>query len=415
MVRGVEEEAAVLGAILTDGNLYETAAKHIDESHFYRQEYRYVWRACTDLYNTKKSIDLVSVTHRLRSLGILTKAGGASGVSDLIDTVPDVVNCEEYAKSVKTASNSRKLSGVGNGLKDASIEPEQRIDIALSQIKEITKDAVSKKGARVGDVASEIYKSVIKGNGFNKGLMTGFKGLDLALDGVNKDELLILGARPSVGKSAFSLQVAWNMARAGHKVYYVSPEMSKEQLTTRLMAIESDVPYMAIKGGSLSADQTDKLKAARDRIINLPLEINDSAEQNINSLRMQTRLMAASNGIDILMVDYLQLLCSGDDSKEAVTVVSKGLKAIAKDISIPVWAVSQLSRQIEYRDDKRPRLSDIRGSGQLEQDADVCMFIWQPTKTKVEVFIEKNRNGPLGYCLLKFDKGTTKFTQFEGE
>jgi replicative DNA helicase len=218
-----------------------------------------------------------------------------------------------------------------------------------------------------------------------------------------------------VGKSAFSLQVAWNIAKQGKRVFYVSPEMSKMQLTMRLLSMQSGVPYMSIKAGKVSATELERVREARDMIINLPLDIDDSPDQTIESVRLQARRMQAGSGISLLMVDYLQLLCKGDDSKEAVTVVSKGLKGIAKDLSIPVWAVTQLSRQLEYRDDKRPRLSDIRGSGQLEQDADVVMFIWAPTHAKTEVFVEKNRNGPLGATTLKFDKETTKFTLYEKE
>ena len=187
--------------------------------------------------------------------------------------------------------------------------------------------------------------------------------------------------------------------------------MSKLQLGMRLLSLESGVPYMKIKSGKVKGDELERVRSAKNAILNLPLVIDDSPDQTIESVRLQARSMQARTGLDLLLVDYLQLLCEGDDSKENVTKVSRGLKSIAKDLHIPVWAVTQLSRQIEYRDDKRPHLSDVRGSGQIEQDVDACLFIWQATSKKTEVFIEKNRNGPLSSCMLTFDKETTKFIQ----
>lgn len=415
MVKGIDEEVALLGALIMDGKQYAQIAKHIQESDFYKEEHRLIWRACTDLYNKEVPIDIISVTSRLRDTKDLTRAGGASYVSELVDFLPDVSNTETYAKEIKKASASRKLFVVGKRLQDHSVDPGERIDIAFSSLNEIAKVAIHATEARIGDIANEVYQDVLNCNGKTRGIQIGFPGLDNAIDGVNSDELIVLGARPSIGKSAFSLQVAWNIARQGKRVFYVSPEMSKMQLTMRLLSMKSGVPYMAIKGASVPKGDLDRIREARDSIINLPLDIDDSPGQTIESVRLQARRMQAGNGIALLMVDYLQLLCSGDDSKEAVTVVSKGLKGIAKDLGIPVWAVTQLSRNIEYRDDKRPRLSDIRGSGQLEQDADVVMFIWQPTSAKTEVFIEKNRNGPLGATTLHFDKKTTKFTVVDKE
>lgn len=415
MVKGVDEEVALLGALMIDGKQYIQAAQILQESDFYKEEHRLIWRAMTDLYNKETSIDIISVIGRLRDIKDLTRAGGASYVSELGDTLADTANIEFYAKEVKKSSSSRKLAVVGKRLQDHSVDPGERIDIAFSGLNEIAKVAINSNEARIGDIATQVYQDVLNQNGKTRGVMIGFPGIDRALDGINQDELIVLGARPSVGKSAFSLQVAWNIAKQGKRVFYVSPEMSKMQLTMRLLSMQSGVPYMAIKGARVSPTEMERVKDARDMIINLPLDIDDSPDQTIESVRLQARRMQAGNGISLLMVDYLQLLCKGDDSKEAVTVVSKGLKGIAKDLHIPVWAVTQLSRQLEYRDDKRPRLSDIRGSGQLEQDADVCMFIWNVSSAKTEVFIEKNRNGPLGATTLRFDKETTKFTLYEKE
>jgi replicative DNA helicase len=410
MVRGVDEEAAVLGAVLMDGLLYKTVADQLLESDFYKEEHRLIWRAMTSIANEGTPIDVLTVTGRFKKERDLTRVGGSSYISSLIDALPDVSNVKFYAAKVKEASNSRRLRVIGQRLQDEEVVPNERIEVAIGSLTEVLKSQPGTREAKIGDVATDIFENILKGNGKNKGLMIGFPDLDTALDGVNKDSLIVLGARPSVGKSAFALQVSYNIATKGGSVLYVSPEMSKEQLTIRLLSVVSGIPYMKIKNGKLPQHEMDKIKDAKNVIVNLPLIIDDSAEQTVESARMAARRLQASGGIDLLVVDYLQLLCAGDDSKEAVTVVSKGLKAIAKDLHIPVLAVTQLSRQIEYRDDKRPKLSDIRGSGQIEQDADAVLFIWNPSKTKVEVFIEKNRNGPLGATTLTFDKDTTKFS-----
>ena len=201
-------------------------------------------------------------------------------------------------------------------------------------------------------------------------------------------------------------------SESNHPVLFISPEMSKEQLGRRLLSLESDVSYQRIlKSQYISKVNSEALRDAYDRIRTLPLVIDDSSHQTLQDVRIKARRMQSRGGLDLLIVDYLQLLAAGDDSKEEVTRISKGLKAIAKDLMIPVWAVSQMSRSVRYRESKRPELEDLRGSGQLEQDADVVMFLWFPTtdRKKIEVFIEKHRNGPLGSATYKFDPDTTKF------
>jgi replicative DNA helicase len=409
MTRGNDEEAAVLGAALLDRAAFTIASDIVTEKNFYREQNRLIWRAMLRLSQEDKPIDLVSVSSKLKEQKCLTRAGGSSYLSSLTDVCPDVANVSFYAEAVKTAWSGRELERVGNTLKDDSIPPKQRLELGINALTEIVKVSVPNRESSAGDIASDIFENVLKGNGKHMGIKIGFNELDVALDGINKDDFIVIGARPSVGKSAFTLQVGLNVARTGKHVLYVSPEMSKLQLGMRLLSLESGVPYMRIKSGKVKEDELERVRKAKDAILNLPLIIDDSPDQTIESVRLQARSMQARTGLDLLLVDYLQLLCEGDDSKENVTKVSRGLKSIAKDLHIPVWAVTQLSRQIEYRDDKRPHLSDVRGSGQIEQDCDAVLFIWAPNKQKTEVFIEKNRNGPLGSVMLTFDKETTKF------
>ena len=413
-MRGVEEEAAVIGAILTQGSCYQDAASILELNYFYKEEHRLIWKAMTALFNDGKKIDAITVASRLKEHKCLTKAGGQSGIASMMDILFDTSNVKEYAKQVRSAYIGRGIKGLGRKLMMDDVSPEDRMDYAFSKLTEYNRKAALNREIKVGKVSEEIVSAVVDGNGFDSGIPTGFKELDEPLSGLKKEDFIILAARPSIGKSAFSLQVAAEIAQRGMSVLYVSPEMSQKQLTYRLLSLMSGVPYMKlIKQAGLTKNEIEMIKDAGNKIINLPLVIDDSSEQTISSIRPLARRHASPpNTLDLIMVDYLQLLCPGDDSKEAVTKISKGLKALAKDLDIPVWGVSQLSRSIIYRDSKRPVATDLRGSGQLEQDADVILMMWRPrsTEDKVEVFIEKHRNGPLGTVTLDFDPDTTKFT-----
>jgi len=335
----------------------------------------------------------------------------------MTDSLFDIQNIAYYAGEVKNASIGRDLKRIGKRLMQNDVKPDQRMDVAFGALSDLNRRAVLSKETSVGDVSKAIISDVLDGNGFAAGVPMGFAELDEPLSGLNKESLIILAARPSIGKSAFSLQVAANVAKRNVPVLYLSPEMSKLQLTKRLLSMESGVPYSKIMSSKkLSDSDITNLKEADERIRTIPLVIDDASEQSITGLRLKARRMQATSGLGLVIIDYLQLLCEGDDSKEAVTKISKGLKAIAKDLEIPVWAVSQLSRNIVYRDSQRPTLSDLRGSGQLEQDADAVLMLFHPKKSdksKVEIFIEKHRNGPLGTTTLHFDKDTTRFSTGE--
>ena len=411
MTRGNDEEAAVLGAALIDRAAFTIASDIITEKNFYREQNRLIWRAMLRLSQEDKPIDLVSVSSKLKEMKCLTRAGGSGYISDLTDGCPDVANVETYAKLVLDAYVGRECERTGRRMCDTGTPPRQRLENGIAAMIELTRSSIPTREKSAGDIVSDIFENVLNGNGKHDGIMIGFRDLDIALDGIKKDNFIVVGARPSVGKSAFTLQIALNVAKSGKSVLYVSPEMSDLQLGTRLLSLESGVPYRSINNATAKGESLERVREAKNTILNLPLKINDNPEQTIDSVRMSAYSLQAYKGIDLLIVDYLQLLCEGDDSKENVTLVSRGLKSIAKDLHIPVLAVSQLSRQIEYRDDKRPRLSDIRGSGQIEQDCDAVILIWEvnKSKSKTEVFIEKNRNGPLGSVMLTFDKETTKF------
>ena len=413
---GAEEEAALLGAILNQGSAYQEAAVVIKEEDIYGESHRLIWRAMTALNNKGKKIDPISVCTILREKRCLTRAGGTSAVSALVDTLADVSNVKYYAEQVNSAARGRDLKRTGRKMMNDDTPPYRRLDIAFIDIAEINARAAYGKRVSVGDVSSKIMSTLIDGNGFTGGVKTGFYNLDVPLNGLKPQDYIILGARPSIGKSALALQIAANVAKKNCKVLYISPEMSQQQLVFRLLSMESGVPYEKIvKGEELKEDEKDALCYANDTIKLLPITIDDSSEQSVVDVRLKSRQCAVGSGLDLLIIDYLQLLCPEDDDKASVTKVSKGLKAIAKDLEIPVLVCSQLRRRYG-QEPRRPDSARLRGSGQIEQDADAILLMYRPdrdNKTKIEVFISKHRNGPLGQTMLEFDLETTKFVERE--
>jgi replicative DNA helicase len=329
-----------------------------------------------------------------------------------MDILFDVSNISEYAKMVKSASIGRNLKHLGRKLMNDNIEPERRLDIGFSDLTEINKSASYGRKVAAGEVSANILSTIIGGNGFNSGVKTGFLGLDAPLNGLQRQSYYILGARPSIGKSALALQISRNVAATGKSVLYISPEMSKDQLVIRLLSMESGVPYDdIIKNTEMKEDDKDALIAANGLIKSLPLFIDDASEQSVSNIRLKSR-QQSGDGLSLLVIDYLQLLCPEDDDKASVTKVSKGLKAIAKDLNIPVLVCSQLRRRYG-QEPSRPDSSRLRGSGQIEQDADAIMLMHpvNDNHSKMEVFLDKHRNGPLGQVVLDFNRQTTKFTE----
>jgi replicative DNA helicase len=408
---GSNEEEALISVLLLNGQYFNEVSMIVQERDFYREEFRLIWRAMETIDSNNTAIDLVSVRSLLAKKKCLTRVGGSSFLSGLTDVLCDPANVKHYARAIKDASNGRKLKQVGKRLMNDDIDPERRLDIGFSMLAEINKSAAYGKKVHAGEVSASVLSTIIGGNGFLSGVKTGFYELDGPLNGLQNQSYYILGARPSVGKSAMALQISANVAREGQPVLYVSPEMTKEQLVTRLLSLESGVPYDDIIKGKVKADYTDALIEANDRIQSMPLHIDDSSDQTVGNVRLKARQHAGS-GLSLLVVDYLQLLCPDDDDKATVTKISKGLKAIAKDMDIPVLACAQLRRRYG-QEAARPDSSRLKGSGQIEQDADGILLIHPKNddRTLVEVFIDKHRNGPLGQTVLKFDKETTKFEE----
>ena len=413
----VESEQAVLGAVLESGDCLRDISSMLQEGDFYDERHRIVWRAIRSLEGDGRAVDELSVVTRLRDHKALTRAGGSAYITQVVSVLPDVANVTTYAQQVKDASVDRSLFRIGRNLQSQHVKPADKIDIAFSELTELNRNDHYQKDKKIGSVCDDIMHTIIDGNGVDERLMIGFGELDEILQ-IGHDYYVVLAARPGVGKSAFSLQVATNVARYGSTVLYISPEMSRDQLGKRQLSVESGVPHdKLVKPRLLDEDDICKLREANERIKAMPLIVNDKSEQNITSVRLAARRIHSGQGLSLIVVDYLQLLCSGDDTKEAVTTVSKGLKAIARDLNVPLWACSQLRRPGYEEANKRPDKSMLRGSGQIEQDADQVLMMWCPdqkNRSKVEIFVDKNRHGRTGGCIFKFDKNTTRFQDLSG-
>jgi len=406
------EELAVLGAILLSPESFYEIDGYLKENDFYSEQHRLIFRAIVALSIEGNPIDLVSVCAKLKENKCLTRAGGTAYVSSLVDACPNPANVKFYADQIIEQATARDLRLIGKQLAIVETKPRDALEKAMKDIIELSERAVVSNEESIGDISSKLVQDIISGNEESAGINTGFADIDKYMMGMGSGDLILVGARPSVGKSSFALQVATNVAKDGKHVLFISPEMTKAQLSRRLLSVEANVSYRKLlKGKSLTDDERERIIEAHKKIITLPLTVDDGSNQTLTDLRLKARRMKARGGIDLIVVDYLQLLCSGDDNKEEVTLVSKGLKALAKDLSIPVFAVSQLSRAPSYRESSRPVLTDLRSSGQLDQDADVVVMLWHTNKErdKVEIFLEKHRNGPLGGHIYHFDKDTTEF------
>jgi replicative DNA helicase len=438
-------ERAVLGAILQDANCFYRIVEVVDASDFFSDANRVVFTAFAELASAGSDIDLLTVTDRLQRDGTLDAAGGVSYVAGLADELPDPSNVEHYARIVRERSVKRQLLRISQQLMASSAREEgdalEVLDNAEAQILQIAEKAMRGTLKKVGDIAREEVEHiqrVSKSAAPFTGVETGFYRFDELTSGLQKQDLIILAARPGVGKTAMALNIAANSA-VRHKlnVAVFSLEMSAVSLVRRLLASEARINLRRLARGLLSrsaerggrgeASDWQRLVEASDHLADAPLWIDDTAGLSVLELRGKARRLAMEHGLDLVIVDYLQLMSSGtrfENRTQEVSAISRGLKAVAKQLNVPLIAVSQLSRSPERRGaDSRPQLSDLRESGSIEQDADVVVFISRKNMAVhgsgegeeeedqglAEVIIAKQRNGPTDLFKLLYQDEYTRF------
>lgn len=459
----IEAEQALLGALLYDNEVYHRVSAIVQAKHFYNPVHVRVFDTISTLIEHGKLADAIVLKNRFSQDETLVDIGGPEYLARLLEAAPVGAAAPEYAKLIFDLALRRELIRLGGDIRTSAENPDSEVDArAQIQAAEMQLFSLAETGAvQSGFVgfdkallqSIEMASAAFERDGGLSGLSTGLLDLDRQLGGLHKSDLIILAGRPSMGKTGLATNIAFNVAkkyRAEHDengilktkdggiVGFFSLEMSSEQLATRLLAEHSEIPSHKIRRGEISQPQYDAVREAADTIQKIPLYIDDTGGLSIGALAARARRLKRMVGLDLLIVDYLQLLNGGgrqsDGRVQEVTQITMGLKALAKELDVPVLALAQLSRQVEQRDDKRPQLSDLRESGSIEQDADVVMFIfreeyyvarsepsegteehmkWQDEMTrlhgKAEVIVGKQRHGPIGTIKLSFQAELTKF------
>ncbi|MBN2197624.1 replicative DNA helicase [Candidatus Wolfebacteria bacterium] len=433
--QNIDAERSVLGALMIDKNSIIRVADLINADDFYNPSHSKIFEVISDLFAKGEPIDILSVTKKLKDKKFLAEIGGSAYLTDLINSVPTATHISYYAQLVKQKKVLRDLittsSDINEKVFNSSKDPEELLDEIEQKIFSISQKSRSQNFVHIKDELKEAYERIEKLHQGEKGLRgvsTGFDELDNYLSGLQKSDLIILGGRPSLGKTSLLLDVARNAAvKKEVSVGIFSLEMSKDQIIDRLIAAEAQVPLWKLRTGRLT-EETDfeMIQEALDRLSKAPIYIDDTPSANIIQIRSMVRRLHAEKGIELLVVDYLQLIqprTNTDNMVYATTEVSRGLKSLARELKVPVLAAAQLSRAVEQRELKIPRLADLRESGSIEQEADVVLFIYRKDKDKfepsieeenmAEIIIAKHRNGPLGSVQLKFDAEKSSFRAIE--
>lgn len=417
-----EAEESVLGALLLDKDAVIAVAEFLAPSDFYDERHSDIYEAILSLYEERVPVDVLTVTEKLKKQKDLKKVGGASYLTDIANRVPTAAHVEHYGKIVKDLSVKRALMQAASKLVEFSMDEGMTsadlMDRAESEVFSISQKNVKKAFRPIREVLAESFDrldELHKQEGGLRGIATGFNDLDNATAGLQKGNLIILAARPGVGKTTFALNIAEYAAINNKKnVGFFSLEMSVEELTDRLSVNVADIDAWRLKTGKLTEDEFTKLSTAYGILAEAQIYIDDTPALSILEMRTKARRLQVEHGLDLIIVDYLQLARSRnlENRVQEVSEISQGLKNLARELRVPVLALSQLSRGVESRNIKKPQLSDLRESGSIEQDADVVMFLWREDDDKLEnmiLDIAKHRNGPLASVPLFFKGDRIKF------
>jgi replicative DNA helicase len=432
--QSIEAEQALLGSIMLRPEAIHDVNDIVREEDFYSEKHRVIWRACLDLVSKGNPIDLLSLSTKLRDNNELDRVGGSSYLSELVQLVPSASNARHYATIVQKKSMMRKLIEAGEHISHTGFseqgEMEEIIDIAEKRLFDVTNSVGSHKFVALKDTLGEAWERIDMLHNTRdqlRGVPTGFKALDNKLSGFQKSDLIILAARPSMGKTSLALDIA-RKAAVEHNipVGIFSLEMSSQQLVDRMLAAEARVDAWKLRTGKNLSVEHDfsRIRDAMEKLSKAPIYIDDQPGNNILKMRAIARRLKSEKSLGLVIVDYLQLMTPMNSAKDnvvqQVTEISRSLKNLARDLDVPVIALSQLSRAVESRGGK-PRLSDLRDSGSIEQDADVVMFIHrekdesgeQARSREATILIEKHRNGPTGEIQLVFDADKSTFLPVE--
>jgi replicative DNA helicase len=427
--QNLDAEISVLGASMLTPNVIPAVSEIIRPHHFYRQAHQRIYEAIEDLFARGEPIDPITVCEQLANRAALEAVGGRAFVHSLMTAVPAATNARQYAEIVRENYYLRSLIKVGGEITEMAYRrehpPMDLIDRAEQMVFDISQTRVVGEFSPISELIDESWpeleRTMTEGHQ-TVGCATGFRDLDYIIGGFRPSNLVILAARPSMGKTALALNIARNVAvDQGKGVALFSLEMSKMEVVNRMMCSEARVDHWRVQRGMLRPDEWSKLAAACTPLHTAPIFVDDSASLNLMEIRAKARrLRAREKNLGLIILDYLQLMMGdvgAENRQQEVSRISRGLKILARELEVPVLALSQLSRQVEQRAGNRPVLSDLRESGSIEQDADVVLFIYRDEvynresadKGTAEIIVGKQRNGPIGECKLAFMQNYTRF------
>lgn len=427
----IEAEESVLGSALINPETISTLAEFLKPEDFFELKHRWIWDAILATYNRNEAVDNLTIVEELRKRNQLDDTGGSAYVTYLINNTPTFIHAETYGHIVERAAVRRRLMDAAGTIAQLAREDNAELSDVISKAEStlfgVTDPRLRKEMVTMAQAVQE-YFNRIEGLYVNPdeqlGLPSGFSDLDQLLGGIQKSDLVIVAARPGVGKTSFLLSVAMNAARkVNARIGIFSLEMGREQLVQRFYAIETGINSQRLRLGKLEPHEWGRFVEATGRLDNLQLFIDDTPGISVQQMMARCRRLYREYGLDMVLVDYLQLMTSGQQANrqenrvQEISFISRGLKQIAREMNVPVIAAAQLSRAVEQRTDKRPQLSDLRESGSIEQDADVVIFLYRDElydpnterPNQADVIVAKHRNGPTGVISLYFRKELTQF------
>lgn len=433
MPHSIEAEQALLGCLLLDTRIQVEISAYLKEDDFFAESHKYIFTAMNELIKANKPVDFVTLTDALEKNGALEQAGGIEYITELTNVMPSAAGYNRYLDIVLRDSMLRRLmSGAGEIIEECKKSTDEKNSLAFAEKKvfDISNTADTSEIVKIGSIIPDVMTKLdelSKDKSKFRGIKTKYRGIDALLNGVHESDLMILAARPAVGKTSFAMNLVENIALQGYSCAVFSLEMSKEQLGMRLLCSTANVSMEHALKGQLDRSEWLKIAKAKEQLSNAKIYINDSAMITPNEVLSQCRRLKRKSGLDFIMIDYVQLMSPGSNKKDSnrqqeVSEISRTLKILAKEINVPVLALSQLSRAAES-ENRRPQLADLRESGAIEQDADIVMFIHRPDKKAsekdiaegkvkpnvAELIIAKHRNGPTGTVKLYFKGECTKF------
>lgn len=436
--QNIEAEQALLGSLMLDKDAIVKIENLIRPDDFYKNHHSEIFRAMVDLYSHREPIDILSLTNRLDEQNLLEQIGGSAYLANLVNSVPSAASVVYYAKIIQKKSVLRRLINTAGQILTLGYDESEEVDNLLDEAEQlifgISQKYLDQSFLHIKPILNEAFDRIDRlhqNKGEFRGIATGFGDLDIALNGLQKSDLIILASRPSLGKTSLALDVARYVSTQGKKAVGVfSLEMSKEQLIDRLLCAEAKVDLRRLRSGTLSSegenDEFSRLSQAMDSLAAAPIYIDDAGSNNVMAMRAMARRLQGEVGLDLLIIDYLQLMqrdrerySQQDNRVQELGEITRSLKALAKELNIPIIAISQLSRAVESRPGQEPRLSDLRESGTIEQDSDVVLLIYREDRVKdnsdknvADIIIAKHRNGPIGRIKLYFREERASFESY---